>query len=129
VVEQRGRPIAHEYQMLDDAGYGDEASALQRTGALYDVLPPASAAAPRPAAEWNQSRILVRGLHVEHWLNGRKAVEYELGSPQLMAAVARSKFKDVAGFGTRLEGRILLQDHEGGEVCFRNVKILAPRRR
>jgi Domain of Unknown Function (DUF1080) len=77
--------------------------------------------------EWNQSRILVKGRHVEHWLNARKVLEYELGSPELKAAIARSKFKDVAGFGTRIKGHILLQDH-GDEVCYRGVKILSPPR-
>jgi hypothetical protein len=91
------------------------------------VLPPSSDRR-RPAGEWNESRILVRGPHVEHWLNGGKVLAYELGSPPVMAAIAKSKFKDVPGFGTRLEGRILLQDHEGGGVCFRSIKVQSPPR-
>src|SRR3989442_862900 len=94
---------------------------------FYDVLPPARDKPLRPVGEWNQSRILVKGSHVEHWLNGRRVLEYELGSPELKAAIARSKFKGVAGFGTRIKGHILLQDH-GDEVCYRSVKILSPPR-
>jgi len=58
----------------------------------------------RPIGEWNASRVLVKGNHVEHWLNGRKVVEYELGSRRLKAAIAKSKFKDVAGFGDEVPG-------------------------
>ena len=124
VTEEREGPIAHEYQILDDLRHPDAKVGLHRqSAALYDVLPPEKDKPLRPAGEWNQSRILVGGAHVEHWLNGRKVVEYELGSPGLKAAIAKSKFKDVVGFGTRIEGHILLQDH-GDEVSYRNIKIL-----
>jgi enterochelin esterase-like enzyme len=127
VTEERTKPIAHEYQMLDDAGYVGEAKEAQQTGSFYDVLPP-SRDGRRPTGEWNESRILVRGHDVEHWLNGQKVLAYELGSAPVKAAVARSKFKDVAGFGTKIDGHILLQDHDGGGVCFRNIKIQSPPR-
>jgi hypothetical protein len=128
VTEERARAVAHEYQMLDDVHYPDEASPLQQTAAFYDVLPPSPDKRLRPTGEWNDSRILVRGTHVEHWLNGQKALEYELGSPQVVAGIARSKFKDVPGFGTKIAGHILLQDHDGGGVCFRNIRIQSPPR-
>jgi Domain of Unknown Function (DUF1080) len=126
VTEERSGPIAHEYQVLDDAGHPDAKVGTHRqASAFYDVLPPSPAAKQlRPVGEFNQSRVLVRGNHVEHWLNGKKVLEYELGGPELKAAIAKSKFKDVAGFGTKLDGRILLQDH-GDEVCYRNIRILA----
>ena len=129
VTEERSGPIAHEYQVLDDAGHPDAKVGTHRqASAFYDVLPPsASAKVLKPAGQFNRSRVLVRGQHVEHWLNGAKVLEYELGSPDLKAAIAKSKFKDVAGFGTKIAGRILLQDH-GDEVCYRNVKIQAPPR-
>ena len=127
VTEERSGPIAHEYQVLDDTGHPDAKVGTHRqTSAFYDVLPPSpTAKALKPVGQFNQSRVLVRGNHVEHWLNGAKVLEYELGSPALEAAIAKSKFKDVAGFGTKLDGRILLQDH-GDEVCYRNMKIQAP---
>ena len=126
VTEERSGPIAHEYQVLDDSGHPDAKVGTHRqTAAFYDVLPPSpSAKALKAVGQFNQSRVLVRGNHVEHWLNGAKVLEYELGSPALKAAIAKSKFKDVAGFGTKIEGRVLLQDH-GDEVCYRNVKIQA----
>jgi hypothetical protein len=126
VTEEREGPIAHEYQVLDDARHPDAKVGTHRqSGAFYDVLPPVADKPLRPVGEWNEGRVLVKGNHVEHWLNGRKVVEYELGSPAVKAAIAKSKFKDVAGFGTKFPGHILLQDH-GDEVSFRNVKILSP---
>jgi hypothetical protein len=127
VDEQRSGPIAHEYQVLDDAGHPDaKVGPHRQSAAFYDVLPPDPAKKKlRPAGEFNVSRVLVRGNHVEHWLNGEKVLEYELGRPELKAAIAKSKFKDVAGFEAKLKGPILLQDH-GDEVCYRNIKILAP---
>jgi hypothetical protein len=124
VSEAREGPIAHEYQVLDDERHPDAKIGPQRqSAAFYDVLPPDSARKKlRPVGEWNQGRVVVSGNHVEHWLNGEKVVEYELGSPELKAAVAKSKFKEVAGFDAKLKGPILLQDH-GDEACYRNIRI------
>ena len=75
-----------------------------------------------PYDEWNSVRILVKGKHVEHWLNGKKVLEYERGSEAFMKAKAKSKFKDVEDFGTMESGYILLQDH-GDKLAYRNIKI------
>ncbi len=91
------------------------------TASFYDVLKP-TRVATKPAGAINQSRIVVRGNHVEHWLNGEKVLEYECGSEAVKAAVAQSKFKDTADFGNKIKGHILLQDHRS-EVWFRNLKI------
>jgi hypothetical protein len=76
----------------------------------------------KPAGEVNTSRIVVKGNHVEHWLNGEKVLEYECGSEVVKAGVVASKFKNTAGFGSKVKGHLLLQDHES-EVWFRNVKL------
>jgi hypothetical protein len=76
----------------------------------------------KPAGEWNTSRIVVRGQTVEHWLNGKKVLQYELNSPALNAAIEKSKFKGIERFGKRQNAHILLQDH-GDQVWFRNIKI------
>jgi hypothetical protein len=128
VTEDRSGPVAHEYQVIDDARHADAKIGPHRqTAALYDAIPAPASKPLKPAGEINTGRIVVNGVHVEHWLNGVKIIEYELGSPALMAAKAKSKFKDEQGWGTKLKGHILLQDH-GDEVSFRNIRIreLAP---
>ena len=120
--ERKGGAVGHEYQMLDDDKHPDGKKGLNRqTAAFYDVLDPSNRPVKKPG-EINSSRVLVKGMHVEHWLNGAKVLEYELGSDALKAAIAKSKFKTTEAFGTRLPGRLLLQDH-GDEVSVRNVKI------
>jgi len=122
VVESGEAAIGHEYQIIDDARHADaKVSTERQTASFYDVKS-ATARPTRPVGGWNTSRVLVSGNHVEHWLNGTKVLEYELGSPELLAAVQDSKFKPVAGFGTKKPGHILLQDH-GDAVCYRSIKV------
>jgi len=123
VTEERASAPGHEYQMLDDDGHPDgKKGPIRQTSSFYDVLPPTKERHLKPPGEWNSSRVLVQGNHVEHWLNGDKVLEYELGSDALKAAIASSKFKEAKGFGERIQGRILLTDH-GDECWFRNIRI------
>jgi hypothetical protein len=119
-------PVGFEYQLLDDERHQDALrnGPNRSTGALYFLVPPNETKRLKPIGEFNESRIVVNGKHVEHWLNGTKIVEYDLGSPALLDAIARSKYKDIPGFGVKTRTRILLQDH-GDEVRFRNLKIRA----
>ena len=119
VTESRDQALGHEYQMVDGAEEGDP---IHSTASFYAVLPPKPDKPLKPAGEINHSRIIVRGNHVEHWLNGAKVLEYELGSDEVKAAVAKSKFKNVEGFGTKIKGHILLTYHND-ECLFRNIKI------
>jgi hypothetical protein len=112
---------AVEMQVLDDAQHPDGQNPLQSAGAAYDLYP-----APRghvhAGGEWNTARLVVNGNHVEHWLNGFKMVEYELGSADWNSKVAGSKFKPHPQFGKNTQGHIGLQDH-GNVVAYRNIKI------
>ena len=125
VDEKRGNSggaIGHEYQAIDDDNYtAVSLTALQKTGAWYDVLPPTTAAA-RPVGEWNSSRLIVRGNIVEHWLNGTLVLRYDITSPEAAAGIAKSKFKDVQGFADKIRTPILLQDHDT-VVWYRNLKV------
>ena len=116
--------IGFEMQVLDDDRHPDAKMGKggnRTAGALYDLIAPENKVL-QPVGEWNQVRLIIRGNLVEHWLNGTKVVEYELGSPQLKSLIAESKYKNVAGFGDVRKGHILLQDH-GNEVWFRNIKL------
>jgi len=112
---------AVEMQVLDDAKHPDGQNPLTSAGAAYDLYP-----APRghvkPGREWNSAKLVVNGNHVEHWLNGFKMADYELGSADWNAKVAASKFKPHAKFGKNAQGHIGLQDH-GNVVAYRNIKI------
>jgi hypothetical protein len=123
VLETRGEALGHEYQMIDDQREADgKGFGKHVTGSFYDVLKPTVLPPTKPAGEINKSRIVVQGNRVEHWLNGVKVLDYSCSSEAVKAAVGESKFKNVSGFGSRLKGHILLQEH-GKEVWFRNLKI------
>ena len=123
VTEARQKSPGHEYQMIDDAGHPDGKKGPNRqTASFYEVLPPAADKPMRPPGEWNTSKIVVRGMQVEHWLNGRKVLAYELGSEAVKAGIAKSKFKNDAGFGDKIDGHLLLTYHND-DCWYRNLKI------
>lgn len=114
-----------EFQIIDDSKHPDAKLGIngnRKTGALYDIFPANKNKPYKPAGEWNTARIVVKGNHVEHWLNGTKILEYERGSKAFKQAIAQSKFRDTPGFAEALTSPVLLQAH-GDKVTFRNIKI------
>lgn len=111
-----------EYQVIDNAGHPDAKNGPDRhAGANYALQAPAKDTS-KPVGQWNQGRIVKRGAHVEHWLNGEKVVEYELWSDAWKAQVAASKFSKMPAYATAKKGHLALQDH-GDPVAFRSLKI------
>jgi 3-keto-disaccharide hydrolase len=113
---------APEYQLLDDAGHPDGKKRETSAGAAYALYPP-PAGVVKPAGEWNHTRIVARGPHVEHWLNGKKVVEYELWSPDWEAKVKASKFKDWPNYGRAKKGLIAIQGDHEGKLELKNIRI------
>ncbi|GAC1648298.1 MAG: hypothetical protein NVS4B3_03660 [Gemmatimonadaceae bacterium] len=111
-----------EYQLLDDAGHADGRNRLTAAGAAYGIYP-APPGIVKPADEWNATRIVVRGSHVEHWLNGQKLLTYELGSPDWEAKVAASKFHEWPHYGRARQGHIGIQGDHEGTLSLRNIRI------
>ena len=111
-----------EYQLLDDANAPDGKSRLTSAAAAY-ALYPSPAGVVRPFDHWNKTRILVKGNRVEHWLNGRKVVEYELQSADWKAKVAASKFASYPSYGLAASGMIGLQGDHPGALAIRRIRI------
>jgi hypothetical protein len=110
----------YEFQILDDINFNDTA-AIRSAGSLYDLIIPTNKKL-RPVGEYNSARLIVKGNHVEHWLNGKKVVQYEMNSPQMNDLLARSKFSKNPVYGKSTDGLIMLQ-HHGQKVWLKNIKV------
>ncbi len=110
-----------EMQVLDNAKHPDAKIKTHRAGDNYD-LQSSSEETVKPAMQWNKAKLIVNQGKVEHWLNGKKVVEYQLGSPEWEAQFQKSKFRSLPFYGKGKKGRIALQDH-GDKVWFRKIKI------
>ena len=119
-----GSAIGCEYQILDDDKHPDAKLGIKgnrKLGSLYDLIP-APEKKPFNKKGFNTAMIVVKGNHVEHWLNGVKLIEYTRQNEMWNALVAYSKYRNWPNFGNSESGNILLQDH-GDEVWFKNIKI------
>lgn len=123
VLETDGPPYhtGPEYQVLDNAVHADANEPKHEAGALYGLYAP-STDVTRPVGQYNEARIVVRGNHVEHWLNGTKLLEAEIGSKTWKERVAGTKFADWPDFAQATTGYIALQDHNH-PVWYRDIKL------
>ena len=109
-----------EIQILDDKFFNDTV-AIRSAGSLYDLIPPKNKKL-NPIGEFNQAKLLHRNGHVEHWLNGSKVLDFEIGSPEMNTLLSDSKFKENPAFHSDQEGHIMFQ-HHGQKVYFRNIRV------
>ena len=113
---------AAEYQLLDDATAPPGETRLTSAGAAY-ALYPSPEGVLKPAGQWNAARIIVRANHVEHWMNGQKLLEYELGGADWAAKVKASKFAAWPNYGKAAQGHIGIQGDHEGTLALRNIRI------
>src|SRR5213078_2768639 len=113
---------APEYQLLDDAGHPDGQSRLTSAGADY-ALYPSPAGVVKPADQWNSTLIVANGNTIQHWLNGQKLLEYEIGSADWLEKVKASKFAAYPNYGRAAKGYIAIQGDHDGTLSIRNVRI------
>ncbi|MCC7043290.1 MAG: DUF1080 domain-containing protein [Acidobacteria bacterium] len=116
--------LGFEMQVLDDERHPDAKAGKggnRIAGALYDLIAPTNRVL-HPVGQWNHARIVSRNGRVEHWMNGTKILEFEIGSPAMKALIAGSKYDVNPGFGEVRRGHILLQDH-ADDAWFRNIRI------
>jgi len=110
-----------EMQVLDNAGHPDAKIISHRAGDLYDLIV-SSEETVKPYGEWNQAEIIANNGKLDLLLNGKTIVSTTMWTPEWEALIAKSKFKDMDGFGKYKKGKIALQDH-GDLVSFRNIVI------
>jgi hypothetical protein len=119
---RQARARGLEYQLADDANDDAASDPNRRAGSLYSLLAPSPRVAPG-IGEYNQSRLLVDGRRVEHWLNGVKVLAFRLDSPEVERLLRTHLPKDAAsGAPLAFRSPISLQNH-ASEAWFRNLEI------
>ena len=124
-LKYRMKGVGPEYQVIDDEKHADAKNAIRSTASLYDVKAPASDKPMKPPGEWNKSKVVAKGKHLEHWLNDKKVMEIDIDGAEWPDAFAKSKFSKTKGAETwfgREAGPVMLQDH-GDEVWYRAIRI------
>ena len=113
---------APEYQLLDDENTEDGKSRLTAAGSVYALYGVPAGVVLR-FDQWNTTRLVVKGNHVEHWLNGKKVVAYDLKSPDWKSRVAASKFSSYPNYGLAAAGLIGIQGDHPGTLAIRGIRI------
>jgi hypothetical protein len=115
---RQARARGLEYQLADDHNPDAASDPTRVAAALYSLIAPSPKISPR-IGDFNHSRIVVDGTHVEHWLNGTRVVEFDTGAP-----IVQKHLREMRGNPGDLvsEGPISLQNHNS-EVWFRNIRV------
>ncbi|CAD5281363.1 MULTISPECIES: DUF1080 domain-containing protein [unclassified Imperialibacter] len=109
-----------EIQVLDDIYFNDTA-AVRSAGSLYDLIKPTNKKL-KPIGDFNQAKLIHNNGHVEHWLNGVKVLEFEIGSLEMTKLLADSKFSSNPDYHSDKEGHIMFQ-HHGQRVYYKNIRV------
>lgn len=110
-----------EYQILDDVAKRSVTSVKTVSGSVFG-LAPVSGTRPKAVGQWNSGKIVKDDRRLTHWLNGVKAAEIVIDSPEWRRSLAEREMKNWPRFCKTDSGRIELQDLGGG-VSFRNLRI------
>ena len=111
-----------EYQIIDDVTFPEHLEVWQQAGADYAMHPANDQKVLKPVGEWNTSKIIFNKGHVEHWLNGKKIVEFDANSDDWKQKRAAGKWKDYPDYAKSMTGEIALQDH-GDKAYYKHILI------
>jgi hypothetical protein len=119
---RQARARGLEYQLADDANEDAASDPRRVAGSLYSLIAPTPRITPK-LGDFNHSRLLVDGSHVEHWLNGAKVVDFDTGRPDVQKLL-RTYLPQGAPANAPLTGSspVSLQNHSS-EAWFQNIKI------
>ncbi|PIB38132.1 hypothetical protein BFP75_18160 [Maribacter sp. 4G9] len=110
----------YELQILDDENFYDTL-AVRSAGSLYDLIKPVNKEL-KPIGDFNTAKLIHNNGHVEHWLNGKKVIDFTMDSPEMKELLGQSKFKENPEFHSDKEGHIMFQ-HHGQRVYFKNIRV------
>ena len=115
------RPTQYEYQILDNAVHADGKNPRTSAASLYFCMAP-SHDATKPVGKWNRARIVCQGTVIQHWLNGKKVIDFDYADPQWAwnVELLNKRGGNLAARGANLS----FQDH-GDPVWYRSIKMRA----
>ena len=111
-----------EYQIIDDEGFPEHIEDWQKSGADYAMHVPNNQKKLMPVGQWNTSELIFNKGHVEHWLNGKKIVEFTAWNDDWNKKRMAGKWKDYPDYGQAKTGEIALQC-EAGKIYYKNMMI------
>ena len=112
-----------EYQIIDDLGWLVPLSEDHFTGVNYDMHTVLENKELKPVGEFNVSKIVFNDGHVEHWLNGKKIVEFQAWTPDWYERLEKSRWKPLSCYGENRSGAFMLQNYRDCKLWFKNIKV------